>query len=132
MEFFATTNIIASAADLQSQLSISELSRYCTSIEKVISDAGTSGEIYCLWGTFLINRENVRGGVRFTLPGCANVLQWTVTTELPPDPGQTVIHLTINRLEHEPDFVESMQQFVEDWKTGLETNWQELNGQPEN
>ena len=117
------TNIPASAADLQRRLTISELPHLCASIEKVLSDATASGEIYCVWGTFHINREHVRGGVRFSLPGCANVFQWTVTTELPPDPQQTVIHATINRTDHDPDFIESLQQFVDDWKAGLATHW---------
>jgi len=33
MEFFATTTIPASAADLQRRLTISELPRWCASIE---------------------------------------------------------------------------------------------------
>lgn len=123
MEFFSTTDILISAADLQRRLTISDLPLWCASIQNVLHDATMSGEIYCVWGTFPINRENVRGGVRFTLPTCANVLQWTVTTDLPPDSQQTVVHLTINRFDHEPDFVETIQQFVEDWKAGLETHW---------
>jgi len=123
MEFYATTVIPASAADLQRRITISDLPLWCTSIEKVLSDSTNSGEIYCIWGEFRTNREEIRGGVRFSLPHCANVLQWTVTTELPPDPQQTVIHLTINRFEQDPDFVETIQQFVDNWKTGLETHW---------
>ena len=125
MEFYATTDIPISVTDLQRCLTISNLPRWCASIDKVLSDASTNGEIFCVWGTFRVNREEIRGGVRFSLPGCANVLQWTVTTELPPDPQQTVIHLTINRLEQDPDFVETIQQFVDDWKAGLETHWKE-------
>lgn len=123
MEFYATTSISASAADLQQRLTIDALPNWCASIDKVLENAGSFGEIYCIWGTFRANREEIRGGVRFSLPGCANVLQWTVTTDLPPEPQQTVIHLTINRNEHEPDFIETMQQFVDDWKTGLEKHW---------
>jgi hypothetical protein len=125
MEFYATTDIPITVADLQRRLTISDLPRWCASIDKVLSDESTSGEIFCVWGTFRVNREEIRGGVRFSLPGCANVLQWTVTTELPPDPQQTVIHLTINRLEQDPDFVETIQQFVDDWKAGIETHWDE-------
>lgn len=124
MEFFSTAHIDSSSAELQQRLTISGLSRWCASVESVLDDAGSNGEIYCVWGTFRINREDIRGGVRFTLPGCANVLQWTVTTELPPDPKQTVVHLTINRVTHDPEFVETMEKFVEDWKTGLESHWE--------
>ena len=123
MEFFATISITASAADLQRRLTISELPRWCPSIEKVLRDASSSGEIYCVWGTFDIHREELREGVRFTLPGCPNAFQWTVTTEPPPNARHAVVHLTINRTEHDQDFIDSLQQFVDDWKTGLETHW---------
>ncbi|MGC2167326.1 MAG: hypothetical protein WA632_15080 [Gallionella sp.] len=123
MEFFAVTTISASPADLQRRLTIAELSYWCASIEKVISDSKSSGEIYCVWGTFLANREPMHNGVRFTLPDCPNALQWTVTTGHQPDPRHTVIHATINRTEHDQDFVDSIQQFVDDWKVGLEAHW---------
>lgn len=123
MEFFATTIIPASAADLQRRLTISELPRWCASIEKVLSDAKSNGEIYCVWGTFHTHREDLREGVRFSLPHCPNALQWTVTTGQPPNPRHTVIHLTINRTEHNQDFIDSIQQFVADWKAGLEAHW---------
>jgi hypothetical protein len=123
MEFFATTLIPASAADLQRRLTISELPNWCASIEQVLSDAQSSGEIYCVWGTFHTHRENVCSGVRFSLPGCPNALQWTVTTGQLPNPQHTFIHLTINRAEHDQDFIDSIQQFVDDWKAGLEAHW---------
>jgi hypothetical protein len=123
MEFFATTIIPASAADLQRRLTISELPHWCASIEKVLSDAKSSGEIYCVWGTFHTYREDLREGVRFSLPHCPNALQWTVTTGQPPNPRHTVIHLTINRTEHNQDFVDSIKKFVNDWKAGLEAHW---------
>lgn len=123
MEFFATTIIPASAADLQRRLTISELPHWCASIEQVLSDAKSSGEIYCVWGTFLTHRENVRSGVRFSLPGCPYAFQWSVTTGHLPNPQHTVIHLTLNGTEHDQDFIDSIQQFVDDWKAGLEAHW---------
>lgn len=123
MEFFATTIIPATAAELQRRLTIGELPLWCASIEKVLSDAGSRGEIFCVWGTFDTHREEVNGGVRFSLPGCPNAFQWTVTTGQLPDPRHTVIHVTINRSEHDQDFIDSIQQFVADWKTGLEAHW---------
>jgi len=123
MEFFATTIIPASAGDLQRRLTISELPHWCASIEKVLSDAKSSGEIFSVWGTFHVNREVMSNGVRFSLPDCPNALQWTLTTGHQPDPRQTVIHATINRTEQDPDFVDSIRQFVDDWKAGLEAHW---------
>lgn len=123
MEFFTTAEVRASVAELQHRLTIGDLPRWCASISEVFSDAGAQGEIYCVWGQFRVNREDIRDGVRFTLPGCPNALQWTVTTGQPPDPDKVVIHLTINRSEHDPDFIDSNRQFVADWKTGLEAHW---------
>ena len=123
MEFFATTIIPASVADLQRRLTISELPHWCASIEKVLSDAQSSGEIFSVWGTFITHREELRDGVRFSLPDCPNAFQWTVTTGRPPNPRHTVIHLTINRTEQDRDFIDSIQRFVEDWKAGLEAYW---------
>lgn len=123
MEFFATADIRASVAELQSRLTIGDLPHWCASVNEVFADKGSHGEIYCVWGQFTVNREPIRDGVRFTLPGCPNALQWTVTTGQPPAPDSVVVHLTINRTEHDPDFIDSNRQFVEDWRAGLETRW---------
>jgi len=123
MEFFAATNISASAADLQCRLTISELPYWCASIEKVLRDEKSSGEIFCVWGAFDINREELRNGVRFSLSSCPMAMQWSVTTGHMPDPQQTVVYASINRTEQDQDFIDSIRKFVEDWKTGLETHW---------
>jgi hypothetical protein len=75
-----------------------------------------AGEIYCLWGQFEVRREPIRDGVRFTLPGCPNALAWTVTAES----ESVLVHCTIKRTEHDPDFIESIETFIEDWQAGLE------------
>jgi hypothetical protein len=123
MEFISTTTIPATVEDLQRRLTIGDLPRWCASIEKVLSDEKTRGEIFCVWGTFDVNREELRHGVRFTLPSCPNAFQWTVTTGHQPNPQHTVIHLSINRTEQDQDFIDSIRQFVADWKAGLEAHW---------
>jgi len=123
MEFFARTTITASVEDLHRRLTIGDLPCWCASIEKVLSDGKTTGELYTVWGAFHANREELRYGVRFSFPHCSNALQWTVTTGHAPDPLQTTIHASINRSEQDPDFIETIRQFVEDWKIGLEANW---------
>jgi hypothetical protein len=123
MEFFATTTIPASVEDLKRRLTIGTLPYWCASIEKVLSDASSSGEIYSVWGVFDTNREEMRNGVRFSLSSCPMAFQWTVTTGHQPDPRQTVIHATINRTEQDKDFIDSVEKFVQDWKAGLEAHW---------
>lgn len=109
--------------DLKNRLTISTLPHWCASIEKILADYKTNGEIYCVWGVFAIRREELLHGVRFTLPGCPDAMQWTVTTGHDPNPLHTVIHLTTNRAEHEAEFADTIRRFMLDWKAGLELHW---------
>jgi hypothetical protein len=120
VEFFATAEVPLTEADLQRRLTIAGLGELCASIDRVLAAAGDEGEIYCVWGQFRVRREAIRGGVRFTLPRCPNALAWTVTagTDVP---EPVVVHCTINRRAHDPDFVDSIRQFVEDWRVGIES-----------
>lgn len=125
MEFFAFARIDSTEQSLRRRLTIVELPRYCASIDTVLAVAGERGRIFCVWGEFAVHRQEIRGGVRFSLPGCPNGLQWTITTGFPPAPAQAVIHCTISRTQHDPDFVASLETFVDDWRTGLERVWVE-------
>lgn len=122
METFAIAQATCPAEDLQAQLTVAALPRLCAAITSVEDDQGEAGEVLCPWGQFRIERQVIRGGVRFTLPGCANALSVTVTTGFPPAPDHIVIHCTINRVEAEvdADFRDSIEDFVSDWKDGLE------------
>ena len=120
MEFYAVASIEMSPMAIQRAIHVSKLAELCESIEKVLSHHGDRGEIYCIWGEFKVHRELIRQGVRFTLPGCPNAMQWTITAATD-EPGCVRIHGTIDRPQHDPDFVDSLQQFVDDWKQGLES-----------
>lgn len=124
MEFFAAANMPFTANELQRYIRIETLPLWCESIQTVLSHQGERGRIYCSWGEFAVHQEIVRDGVRFTLPGCLSAIQWTVTADGDKQSRQIVVHCTINRKQHDPDFVEALQQFVADWKSGLEA-WQE-------
>jgi hypothetical protein len=119
VEFFATAAAEATEAQLQRRLTVSSLAEHCASIDTVLRTDGEAGEIWCLWGQFQVRREPIRGGVRFTLPRCPNALAWTITGGTD-TPAPVVVHCTINRSEHDPDFIESIELFVDDWRTGLE------------
>ncbi|MFO8004637.1 hypothetical protein [Thioalkalivibrio sp.] len=125
MEFFARASLATDPETLQRELGIEHLAHWCDSIDAVLEEAGDRGRIYCVWGEFAVTRDVIRGGVRFSLPGCPNALAWTITTGLPPEPEAVVIHCTINRREHDPDFIETIEAFVDDWRRGLETGWTE-------
>jgi hypothetical protein len=119
VEFFATAAAEATETELQRQLTIGSLAEHCASIDAVLRAEGDDGEIWSLWGQFQVHREPIRGGVRFTLPRCPNALAWTITAGTD-TPAPVVVHCTINRTEHDPDFIESIELFVDDWRTGLQ------------
>ncbi|AKH20553.1 hypothetical protein [Sedimenticola thiotaurini] len=115
MEFYRRVESKCSAAQLQALITLEQLPSLCASIDTLLEQRGEEGQIYCVWGAFEVTRQKIRDGVRFTLPGCINALAWTITA----NPDHIVIHCTINRAEHDQDFIESIEQFVEDWRTGL-------------
>lgn len=120
MEFFGRSRCSLSVARLRDAVTIDRLPELCASVSKVLHAGEEAGEIYSVWGQFRITRQDVSGGLRFTLPDCANGIQWTITTGFAPVPDATVVHCTINRAEQDPDFIESLQEFVDDWVAGLE------------
>lgn len=120
MEFFQIAQVATSAPALQQQVTLECLPDLCASIESVTEVNEDTGLVFCIWGRFLVRREQINGGVRFTMPDCPNAFQWTVTTGFPPAPQAIVCHGTVNRTEHDPDFIESMQDFFRDWKEGIE------------
>ncbi len=123
MEFYAFADKRIDADMLQARLDIRSLPTYCASISQLLSHDGNRGEIYCTWGQFIVHREPIRGGVRFSLPNCPNALAWTITTGFPSAPDKIVVHCTINRGEHDPDFIASIEKFVDDWREGLSARW---------
>jgi hypothetical protein len=52
---------------------------------------------------------------------CPNALAWTITTGYPPAREKVVVHLTINRERKQEEFVEEIQQFLEDLQVGLQS-----------
>ncbi|RMH63715.1 MAG: hypothetical protein D6677_06575 [Calditrichaeota bacterium] len=124
MEFFETANIKTDESTIHQRLTVGALADYCASVEEVYeTDGDNAGRGFMVWGDFRIERQLIKGGARFSLPECPNMLAWTVTTGYPPAEDKVVIHCTIARKEQDPDFVESLEDFMADWKKGLEANW---------
>jgi len=119
MEFFKTINSPATEQELQQQLRVECLPHFCASIYEVIEHEKDQAEISMIWGLFKVRRECIRGGVRFTLPNCLNAVAWTITISPDEDANEITVHCTINRKQQDADFVESLVDFVEDWRKGL-------------
>ncbi|TNF34425.1 MAG: hypothetical protein EP315_07205 [Gammaproteobacteria bacterium] len=118
MEFFRSIDDLPlDSQQLKAMLLISHLPALCQSINSVLWNAQDHGKIYCLWGEFSIRREELKHGVRFSLPECPNALAWTITRDHPDQ--AIVIHCTINKTEHDQDFIDSIHQFMHDLEQGL-------------
>ena len=117
MEFYEEISAInLDSYTLRQNLSIQNLPVYCNSISSILLDNISSGLIYCLWGEFVINREELNLGVRFTLPKCPNAVAWTITSEN----NLITVHCTMNKKRtHDDDFIASLYVFMADWATGL-------------
>ena len=72
-----------------------------------------------LWGEFLISYDKIKGGVRFTLLDCPNALSWTITTGYPPEREKIVFHCTLNRTQKSQDFIDEVNEFIDEWAVGL-------------
>ncbi|MCB2190886.1 MAG: hypothetical protein KQI62_04930 [Deltaproteobacteria bacterium] len=121
MEFFGLADIRTNEQRLQECLRLDRLPEFCEGISSLVKAVSElEGEVYSMWGHFALRKENINGGVRFTMPTCPNSLAWTVTTGFAPDSEKVVVHCTINRTEHDPDFIASLEEFVAMWVRGLE------------
>ncbi|MBF0448251.1 MAG: hypothetical protein HQL67_08640 [Magnetococcales bacterium] len=123
MEFFAICQLDWDEEKLCQALSMSRLGEFCDTLEKHLESQADQGRYFTVWGEFEIIRQRILGGYRFYLPNCQNTLAWTITTGLPPDPKKTTIHATINRTTQDPDFIESLEVFVQEWQSALEKRY---------
>ena len=119
MEFFAIAQVGLDEHAIQEQITVNRMENYCDTIA-VLEAGGEIGEIDTVWGEFLVQRQKIRGGVRFALLTCPNALAWTITGGFPPAPDGVVVHGTINRTEQSEEFVASVAKFIESWRLGLE------------
>ena len=118
MEFFQEVhNPNINVGYLKKLLTINSLTKLCASISNVTARNENKADIYCIWGAFNVMREEIRYGVRYSLLDCPHALAWTITLN---EVNQNIIiHCTIDKAEQEPEFVESIHDFVEDWSNGI-------------
>lgn len=121
MEFFEFAAVTTTGEVIQENITIKSISGYSTEIETVEDEGEQDMVIYFShWGRFHIRCETVIGGLRFSVPDCPNALAWTITTGYPPHPEKIVIHATINRTDHDPEFIEGVKNLLATLKIGFE------------
>lgn len=119
MEFFRILKVKVQESDIQKTLTLSHLDSISNDIFVIGDQFKDKASIGGIWGEFTLTRVEINGGLRFALLECPNALSWTVTTGFPPDPNSIVIHLTINRKQQKPAFIEEIEEFLDDHKECL-------------
>jgi hypothetical protein len=119
MEFFAFAQSDWDEKQLKKAISMDRLDSYSDSIEKVLETSDDWGNYFTIWGEFKILRIEIVGGYRFVMPRCRNGITWSITTGLEPYPDKIIIHTIINREKQDPDFVETLIDFTNEWADSL-------------
>ena len=119
MEFFRIVKSNTTESQIQNELSLSNLDKISNEIFNLEEVMDSKSSIGGLWGEFTLERQVIKGGIRFSLVECPNALTWTITTGYMPEPESLIIHLTINRVEISNDFTEEINEFLDDMASML-------------
>ncbi len=114
MEFFRQIKVKTDEKTIQAKLTLENLELISNEILVIGDQNKTEAQIGGIWGEFTLTRTHIRGGLRFALIECPNALSWTITTGFDPDPDVIVIHLTINRQQQKIEFIEEIEEFLDD------------------
>ena len=69
MEFFKVVNIHPTEQELNNQLKLQDLESFCESVFPM-SDGSEICTIGGMWGDFTLRRDEIMGGVRFSMLDC--------------------------------------------------------------
>lgn len=114
MEFFRIIDISTTQEQIPELLHLKNLEGLSSQLFSIAEPQENQVEIGSLWGEFTLSRDEIKGGLRFSLKECPNALTWTITTGYPPSPEGIVIYLTVNRKELEQEFIEEIEEFLDD------------------
>ena len=114
MEFFRTVDIHSTEQIIQEVIILEKLEEMTSELVLLDQIDDKSAAIGGIWGEFTLERSTINGGLRFALKECPNALAWTITTGYPPAINSIVIHLTLNRIEKSKDFIEEVEEFLDD------------------
>ena len=117
MEWFHTISPALPENAIHELCTLQNLPALCKDVYEVdeIDSNGQHAQISCVWGVFKTARRIIRYGVRFELTNCPNALQWTITTRN----GETVLHCSVNQVIPDPEFAESIGEFMGHLHNGL-------------
>ncbi len=118
MEFFRIIDKQVTEEILQTSINPQSIEDFTESMF-FLEDFNTNFSGGTLWGEFNISYDKIKGGVRFTLIDCPNALSLTITTGFPPEREKIVLHCTINRTQKPTEFIEEVNEFLDEWELGL-------------
>lgn len=104
-------------AEVLAQCSLANLPVLCEdvySVEHIATDAGVA-QAACVWGEFEIACRPIKNGVSYALISCPNAFQWSITSRN----GVTLVHGSINQMQPDPEFAESLIEFLQNFCAGL-------------
>ena len=114
MEFFRIINISTEEKKIKNTLVFEGLELMSSELILLEALNDSKAKIGSLWGEFTLARQDIKGGLRFSLLECPNALTWTITTGYEPAPDAIIVHLTINRMEKDQEFLEEIKEFLDD------------------
>ncbi len=114
MEFFRTVHIRTNEKKIKKTLVFEGLELMSSDLLLFEVMNGSRAKIGSFWGEFTLTRQDIKGGLRFSLLECPNALTWTITTGYEPDQDSIIVHLTINRMEKNHEFLEEIKEFLDD------------------
>lgn len=122
MEFFRLIDRTVSEQIIQNKINPKTVSDYAETM-MFVNGSNDNFNSLTLWGEFNISYNKIKGGVRFTLTNCPYAFNWTITYGFKPDREKIVLHCTINRTEIKDEFLEEINEFLDEWQEGLENNF---------
>ena len=114
MEFFRTINSSTDEQTIKNTFGFKHLESMSSQLFLLEPLSDSLSKIGSLWGEFTLTRQEIKGGLRFSLLECPNALAWTITTGYEPAPNSVIVHLTINRTEKDEEFLEEIEDFLDD------------------
>lgn len=114
MEFFRSIQVKTEESEIQKRFDFHNLESMSNELFLLEIINKNHAHIGSLWGEFTLQRTVIKGGLRFALLECPNALAWTITIGYDNDEGSVMIHATINRKEKNQEFIDEIEEFLDD------------------
>lgn len=125
MEFFRVIEVKSQESEIQKRFDFHNLESMSNELFLLEIINKNEAHIGSLWGEFTLQRTVIKGGLRFALLECPNALVWTITIGYDNDEGSVMIHATINRKEKNQEFIDEIEEFLDDHSELLKKSFDE-------